>query len=104
MKFCFAIPEARIGGIRTFALNLGGQFRREGDEACAVIANRGGAARDPGDVGLLREAMEVRTVLQERVLCRSRFIRKVAAAINELRPDVLIVNHTVWGQAALPYL
>ena len=49
MKICFALPDAHVGGIRTFALNFGRQFGRDGHEVTALIIARGQTARNPGD-------------------------------------------------------
>ena len=104
MKICFALPDAHVGGIRTFALNFGRQFARDGHDVTALIIARGETARHPGDVGVLLDAMNVELCRQSIVPSRSAFIRKVASTVNRIRPDVLLLNHTIWGHAALPYI
>jgi glycosyltransferase involved in cell wall biosynthesis len=104
MKICFALPDAHVGGIRTFACNFGAQFARDGHDVTGLIIARGHTARHPGDIGVLLDSMNVEMCRQSLVPSRSAFIRKVAATINRIRPDVLLLNHTIWGHAALPYI
>jgi glycosyltransferase involved in cell wall biosynthesis len=104
VNICFALPDAWYGGIRTFALNLGRQFALDGHCVSAVIPARGVREQGLGDLSELRRVMEVSVCAQRRVLVRSRFLRRVIEAIEAAEPDVLILNHTLWAQAALPYL
>lgn len=48
--------------------------------------------------------MDLHLCLQKRVFFRSRFIKKVIQTIENIAPDVLILNHTLWPLATLPYL
>jgi glycosyltransferase involved in cell wall biosynthesis len=104
MKICFALPNVHIGGFRTFALNLGSAFIEDGHEAHALIVARGQAVDDLGDIDSVRKELPVHLCTQRRVLWRSRFIRRIVRLIEDINPDVLLVNHTLWVQAALPYL
>lgn len=104
MNICFALPNAWYGGIRTFALNLGRQFALDGHCVSAVIPARGVREQGLGDLSELRRVMEVSVCAQRRVLVRSRFLRRVIEAIEAAQPEVLILSHTLWAQAALPYL
>jgi glycosyltransferase involved in cell wall biosynthesis len=104
MKICFALPSAHIGGFRTFALNLGSAFIRDGHSAAALIVARGKACDDLGDVRSMEKEIAVRLCTQRRVVSRSRFVHRIVGALEEMLPDVLLVNHTLWVQAALPYL
>jgi len=104
MKICFALPSAHIGGFRTTALNLGRAFLQDGHTAHAVIVARGAATIDLGDVASFEKELPVSICIQRRVFSRSRFIARIVRAIEEINPDVLAVNHTLWVQAALPYL
>jgi len=104
VKICFALPDALYGGIHTLALNLGRQFTHDGHSVSAVILARGVTGRSLGDVDEFKQVMEVHVCAQERVLVRSRFLRRVIDSIEAVDPDVIILSHTLWGQAALPYL
>jgi len=104
MKICFTIPNAHIGGFRTFAINLGRQFRKDGHNVSALIATRGHEPNDLGDINLIQQEMDLHLCLQKNVVLRSRFLRKVIQTIEKIAPDVLILNHTMWPLAALPYL
>lgn len=104
MKICFTLPNAHIGGFRTFAINLGRQFRKDGHSVSALIAARGHDTRDLGDINVIRQEMNLHLCLQKRVFLRSRFLRKVIRIIEKISPDILILNHTLWALAALPYL
>lgn len=104
MNICFALPDALYGGIHTLALNLGRQFALDGHRVSAVISARGVPDDSLGDVDELKQVMEVHVCAQERVRVRSRFLHRVINAIEAVKPDVIILNHTLWGQAALPYL
>ncbi len=104
MRICFALPNAWFGGIRTFALNLGRYFRKDGHDVGAVIAARGVAEDALGDLSELQETMDVRVCVQKRVLVRSRFLHRVIQAIEAGRPEVVVLSDTLWAQAALPYL
>jgi glycosyltransferase involved in cell wall biosynthesis len=98
------LPDALYGGIHTLALNLGRQFTHDGHSVSAVILARGVTGRSLGDVDEFKQVMEVHVCAQERVLVRSRFLHRVIETIEGSAPDVIILNHTLWGQAALPYL
>jgi glycosyltransferase involved in cell wall biosynthesis len=104
LNICFALPDALYGGIHTFALNLGRQFAGDGHRVSAVISARGVNDDGLGDLVELKEVMDVRVCTQRRVLARSRFLHRVLDTIEASEPDVVILNHTLWGQAALPYL
>jgi glycosyltransferase involved in cell wall biosynthesis len=104
VKICFAIPDALYGGIHTLALNLGRQFTRDGHRVSAVISARGVTGRCLGDVDEMKQVMEVHVCAQQRVLVRSHFLQRVIDSIEAVKPDIMILNHTLWAQAALPYL
>jgi glycosyltransferase involved in cell wall biosynthesis len=104
VKICFAIPNAHIGGFRTFTINLGKQFRKDGHQVSALIATRGHDSKDFGDIDLIRHELELHLCFQKRVFFRSRFLKKVILTIESVAPDILILNHTLWPLAALPYL
>jgi glycosyltransferase involved in cell wall biosynthesis len=102
MSFCFVLSSAGIGGFRTFTQNLGRQLKDEGYEVTVLIVARGSG--DLGDVDSMRRDLRVEVCHQSHVLLRSRFIGRIVRKIEEINPDVLILNHNAWAQAALPYL
>jgi glycosyltransferase involved in cell wall biosynthesis len=102
MRVCFVLGNASIGGFRTFTVNLGGQFRRDGHEVCALLCSSGSA--EGGDVETLRSQMDVHTVCSLRPLFRGRFLGRIIREVHALAPDVILLNHSRWVQAALPYI
>ena len=102
MRACFVLSSADIGGFRTFTLNLGRQSLEDGDEAVVLLVARGSG--EVGDIDSIQREIPVVICYQQRVWSRSRFIRRIVSTIEQIRPDVLVISHNAWVQAALPYL
>ncbi len=104
MRICFVLPNAWVGGFRTYTLNLGRQFKKDGHIVSIVIASRNLQDSEIGDISEFEEIGKIQLCTTMRVLVRSLFLNKLIRKIDEIKPDVLILNNSVWAQAVLPYL
>lgn len=88
-----------LGGIVTFCTNLSAGLRNRGHEVVLLAIHHAGA-QNPVPSGLFDECV----VLPRGVSRTGPFVAKVAQTVDRLNPDVLVLNATPYGMAALPYI
>jgi glycosyltransferase involved in cell wall biosynthesis len=98
MKIALVVPHLYVGGMEMFVLRLGGYLLRQGNEVTVV------ATEEPGewwprvsDLGM--QGLSIPLIGSFN---RLTHVRRVHEALNGF--DVLIMNDTRYGQAALPEL
>ncbi|MGO8747263.1 MAG: glycosyltransferase family 4 protein [Thermoguttaceae bacterium] len=103
MRFCFVLANPWLGGPRTFVTRMAKELTATGHSACCLLV-MAGSDPEPRDLEILRQGMELNCFVRRRVWSRSAWLAHIVKTIANLAPDVLVLNHSRWGQAVLPYL
>lgn len=99
MKFLFTLPGWYLGGFVTFCSNLAAGLESRGHQVALLVLPHASTNRPVEAVGFSEQVIIPRGV--SRV---SSYVRRVAAEIDRLRPDVLVINDSAYVMAALPYI
>jgi glycosyltransferase involved in cell wall biosynthesis len=97
MKFLFVVHGWYLGGFATFCRNLALGLRQRHHTVALLVLPEMKSEVSPGVFDEF--------VVVPRGLCRLNvYVQRVVEAIEGLRPDVLVLNDSPYGMAALPFI
>jgi glycosyltransferase involved in cell wall biosynthesis len=100
MRFVLAVSGWYLGGIVTFCANLSAGLRQKQHEVTLLCGSDGPLPQPDA----LKDLFDGCTFVPRGISSISTHVRKYVREIEQLKPDVLVINDSSYVMAALPFL